>query len=195
MLSAAQRLGYSCYPSPSLGYQSPRGHFPDTTWLDAFSPAPSSLISLLLWWFLKLPLFPCLGNLKSCLCLPAQPLAAGNFISPIKANWGQVPSVSFRQACWFPRKFGSQMNTNGIWRDLQPWTSLACMCSHQLLPGDVHLWVPLPCTLLSSQMVTVFSFLGIWFLCFSFLSTAIVQKACMCLGRRQDIPRGIRSLS
>lgn len=59
-----------------------------------------------------LSVLPCLGNLKSCLCLPAESLDTSNSISPIKANWGQGLSASYGQTCQFPWNFGSQINTN-----------------------------------------------------------------------------------
>ena len=37
------------------------------------------------------PWFPCLGKLKSCLCLPTQPLVTGNFIYQSNPTGGRVP--------------------------------------------------------------------------------------------------------
>jgi hypothetical protein len=88
--------------------------FPALTWLCAFLQQLSSLVLLLPWhggtksFF---PRFSCPGNLKSCLCLAAQPLAANNLIyQPEPAGSRALQCLTYGILMQFPNNIMQAIN-------------------------------------------------------------------------------------
>lgn len=97
--------------APDLDLQPSQPEFPSTYMKTMFSIQHLSGISLYSFpsmaaLRLSAPSVPCLGILKSCLCLPVQ---AQQLCLTNKTNWRQCPSVSYMWLCRFSCNFGDQI--------------------------------------------------------------------------------------